>query len=165
MSVRFNGPCKGIVRRPCGLLTTIARVYDHFWAKMTILNPALSSRSPSGACMGIVRCHCDVSTGYGLTIFSNLSLCELNKGKCNRGITICFQICHCAESNKIVEARMPVNPYDDRKVSLQRPHENGDLDIVRASYTRRKANITEALLLTDVISTTISLVTLLYDCT
>ena len=36
MSVRFYGPCKGIVRRPCGLLTTIARVYDHFWAKMTI---------------------------------------------------------------------------------------------------------------------------------
>ena len=40
---------------------------------------------------------------------------------------------------------MPVNPYDDRKVSLRRPHENGDLDIVRASYTRRKANVTEAL--------------------
>ena len=40
---------------------------------------------------------------------------------------------------------MPVNPYDDRKVSLQRPHGNGDLDIVRASYTRRKANVTKAL--------------------
>ena len=46
--------------------------------------------------------------------------------------------------NKIVEATMPVNPYDDRKVSLRRPHGNGDLDIVRASYTRRKANVTEA---------------------
>ena len=55
-----------------------------------------------------------------------------------------FQICHCAELNKIVEATMPVNPYDDRKVSLRRPHGNGDLDIVRASYTRRKANVTEA---------------------
>ena len=33
MSVRFYGPCKGIVRRPCGLLTTIAWFYDHFWAK------------------------------------------------------------------------------------------------------------------------------------
>ena len=43
---------------------------------------------------------------------------------------------------------MPVNPYDDRKVSLQRPHGNGDLDIVPASYTRRKANVTEALLTT-----------------
>ena len=40
---------------------------------------------------------------------------------------------------------MPVNLYDDRKVSLRRPHKNGDLDIVRASYTRRKANVTEAL--------------------
>ena len=55
-----------------------------------------------------------------------------------------FQICYCAELNKIVEATMPVNPYDDRKVSLRRPHGNGDLDIVRASYTRRKANVTEA---------------------
>ena len=41
---------------------------------------------------------------------------------------------------------MPVNPYDDRKVSLLRPHGSGVLDIVRASYTRRKANVTEALL-------------------
>ena len=38
---------------------------------------------------------------------------------------------------------MPVNPYDDRKIYLRRPHGNGDLDIVRASYTRRKANVTE----------------------
>ena len=55
-----------------------------------------------------------------------------------------FRICHCAELNKIVEATIPVNPYDDRKVTLRRPHGNGDLDIVRASYTRRKANVTEA---------------------
>ena len=40
---------------------------------------------------------------------------------------------------------MPVNLYDDRKVSLRRPHGNGDLDIVGASYTRRKAKfVTEA---------------------
>ena len=45
----------------------------------------------------------------------------------------------------MVEATMPVNPYDDRKVSLWRPHGNSDLHIVRASYTRRKANVTEAL--------------------
>ena len=38
---------------------------------------------------------------------------------------------------------MPINPYDDRKVSLRRPHGNVDLDIVLASYTRRKANVTE----------------------
>ena len=67
-----------------------------------------------------------MSTGYGLKIF--------------------FQICHCAELNKIVEAMMPVNPYDDRKVSLRRSHRNGDLDIVRASYTRRKAIVTKALI-------------------
>ena len=40
---------------------------------------------------------------------------------------------------------MPVNPYNDRNVSLRRPYGNGDLDIVGASYTRRKANVTEAL--------------------
>ena len=57
-----------------------------------------------------------------------------------------FQICHCAEFNKIVEATMPVNPYDDRRVFLRRPHGNGDLDIVGASYSCRKANVTEALL-------------------
>ena len=33
MSVRFYGPCKGIVRRACGLPTTIARVYDIFGPK------------------------------------------------------------------------------------------------------------------------------------
>ena len=45
---------------------------------------------------------------------------------------------------------MPINPYS-RKVSLRRPHRKGDLDIVRASYTRRKANVTKALVLTVVI--------------
>ena len=40
---------------------------------------------------------------------------------------------------------MLVNPYNDRKNSLRRPHGNGDLDIVGASYTRRKANVTKAL--------------------
>ena len=40
---------------------------------------------------------------------------------------------------------MPENPYHDCKVSLRRPHGNGDLDIVGASYTHRKANVTEAL--------------------
>ena len=40
---------------------------------------------------------------------------------------------------------MPVNPYDDHKISLRRPHGNGDLDIVWASYTRSMANVTEAL--------------------
>ena len=56
-----------------------------------------------------------------------------------------FQICHCAELNKIVEATMPQNRYDGRKVSLRRPHRNGDLGIVRVSYARLKANVTDAL--------------------
>ena len=56
-----------------------------------------------------------------------------------------FQICRRVELNKIVEATMPVNPYDDGKVSLRRLHGNSDLDILRALYTRRKANVTEAL--------------------
>ena len=48
--------------------------------------------------------------------------------------------------NKIVEPTMPVNSYDDRKVSLRRPNRNSDLDIVRESYTRKKVNVaTEAL--------------------
>ena len=55
-----------------------------------------------------------------------------------------FQICHCAELNQNRRGHVPVNPYDGSKVSLRRPHGNGDLDIVRASYTRRKANVTEA---------------------
>ena len=63
-----------------------------------------------------------------------------------------FYICHCAELNKIVEAMMPVNPYDDRKVSLRRPHGNGDLDIVGASYTPHKANVTEALISFSLVS-------------
>ena len=44
----------------------------------------------------------------------------------------------------MAEATMPVNPYNDRKVSLRRLHGKGDLDIVRASHTRRKANVIEA---------------------
>ena len=39
---------------------------------------------------------------------------------------------------------MSVIPYDNRKVFLRRPQGNGDVDIVGASYTRRKANVTEA---------------------
>ena len=48
---------------------------------------------------------------------------------------------------------MPINPYDDCKVSLQRPHGNGDLDIVGASHTRCKANVTKALIMQILILT------------
>ena len=54
---------------------------------------------------------------YGLTIFSNLSLCGVKQNR--RG-------------------------HDARK-SVRWPHGNGDLDIVRASYTRRKVNVTQTL--------------------
>ena len=124
MSVRFYVPCLDIVRRPCGLLTTIARVYDLFGPKMA---------------NKIARCPRDyravpVRGSYNITAM------------CLRATGLrFFQICHCAELNKIVEPTMPVNPYDNSKVSLRKPHGNGDLDIVRASYTRRKANVTEAL--------------------
>ena len=123
MSVRFYGPCKGTVGRPCGLLTTIARVCDNFWAKMTAQN----SRCPHDHRAVPVRGMDDVT-----------AMCLRTAG------LRFFQICHCAELNKIVEATMPANPYDDDKVSLRRPHGNCNLNIIRASYTCRKANVTEA---------------------
>ena len=60
----------------------------------------------------------------GLRFFSNLSLCGVKQNR--RG--------H--------DARKSVRWS---KVSLRRRYGNGDLDIVRASYTRNKANVTEAL--------------------
>ena len=116
------GPAKASYGDLVGSLLLSQECTIIFGPRRQSLNPALSSRSSCGARTGIIRCHCDVSTGLRF-----------------------FQICHCAELNKIVEATMPVNPYDDRKVSLQRRYGNGDLDIVRASYTRHKANVTEAL--------------------
>ena len=104
------------MRRPCGPSTTIARAYDNFFAK----NDNLKSWVPVRASYD-VPAMCLRATGLRF-----------------------FQICHCAELNKIVEATMPLTPYDDRKVSLRRPDGNGDLDVVWASYTRRKANVTEA---------------------
>ena len=109
---------------PCRLTSDHCKSIRSFLGQDDNLKPCCVLRSPCRALTGIVRCHCDVSTGYRLTIF-------------------CL-ICHCAELNKIVEATMPVNLYDDRKVSLRRPQGNGDLDIVRAMYTCCKANVTEA---------------------
>ena len=78
---------------------------------------------------------------HGVTVRGSYDVTAM----CLRATGLRFsQFCHCAELNKIVEAMMPVIPYDDHKVSLRRPQGNGDLDIVRASYTRRKANVTEA---------------------
>ena len=96
--------------QPCGLPTTITRVYDHFWAKNDKLKlcivPTITVRESYN-----VTAMCLRATGLRF-----------------------FQICHCAQLNKIVEAKMPVNTYDDRKVSLRRPKGNGDLDIVFSSY-------------------------------
>ena len=55
-----------------------------------------------------MRSTCDVSTG----IFKNF---------------------HSAELTKIVEATMPMNPYDDRRAYLRWPHGKGDFDIVNPS--------------------------------
>ena len=44
-----------------------------------------------------------------------------------------FKICHSGELDKIVEATMPVNPYNNSKVSLRWAHGTGDLDIVWSS--------------------------------
>ena len=100
MSGRFYGPCKGIVRRPCGLPATIARVYDHFWAKNDTLKSCvvltITARCPYGVRTMSLQCV------YGLRAYDY------------------FKICHYVELNKIVEATMSVNPYDDRKVSLWR---------------------------------------------
>ena len=109
MPVRFYGHYKGTVRRPCGLPTTIARDYDHFCQSKIV-------RGPYDHCVVPLRGSYDVTT------------------TCLRATGLrFFQTCHCAELNKIVEATMPVNPYDGRKVSLRSPHGNGDLDIVYSS--------------------------------
>ena len=44
-----------------------------------------------------------------------------------------FKISHSAELNKIVEATMRVNPYDDGRVCMRWRNGKDDLDIVRAS--------------------------------
>ena len=71
-----------------------------------------SSRTACGARTGIVLSTCDASTGYGLAN---------------------FKMSHSAELNKIVEATMRVNPYDDGWVCMRSPNGKDDLDIVQAS--------------------------------
>ena len=73
MSVRFYGRCKAIVWQPCVLPTTIARVYDHFWVQK---RQSKIVRCPHDQHTVIVRCYCDVSTGY-----SNLSLCGVKQNR------------------------------------------------------------------------------------
>ena len=113
----FMGPA----RASCGDLAGSVRLSQE---TTIIFGPKWQSKTlccPHDHRAVIVRCHCDVSTGLRF-----------------------FQIWHCVKINKIVEARMPVNPYDDRKVSLRRLQGNGDLDMVGAWYPRRKVNVTKA---------------------
>ena len=120
----FMSPARGIVRRSCRLPTTMQESTIFFCPKCQ----SKIVRGPHDHRAVPIRRSYDVAA------------------TCLRATGLrFFQTCHCAELNKIVEATMPLNPYDDRKVSMPRPHGNGDLDIVRASYTRRKANVTEAL--------------------
>ena len=63
---------------------------------------------------------------------SRSACCARTRGSCNLP-AMCLVIFHSLELNKIVEATMCVNLYDDCTVSLQRPHGKGDLDIIRAS--------------------------------
>ena len=125
MSVRFYEPCKG------HRATILQAPYDYRKSLRSFFCPKCQSkivRGPHDHRAVPIRRSYDVAA------------------TCLRATGLrFFQTCHCAELNKIVEATMPLNPYDDRKVSMPRPHGNGDLDIVRASYTRRKANVTEAL--------------------
>ena len=79
-------------------------------------------RCPYGDHRVSLRC---VLLARGLPFFSNLSLCGVK------------QNCRGHDARKSV--------HDDRRVSLQRPHGNGDLDIVGTSYSCRKANVTDAL--------------------
>ena len=75
----FMGPARALCRNLAGSLRLSHESTIIFGPKWQSKNLALSSRSPCGARTGIVRCHCDVSTGYGLTIFSNLSLCGVKQ--------------------------------------------------------------------------------------
>ena len=59
--------------------------------------------------------------------------CAMLPMMCLRAGLRFFKICHSAELNKIVEAKMPVNQYVHRTVSLWRSHIMGDLDITQTA--------------------------------
>ena len=73
MSVRFYGPWKGVVRRSCGPLTTIARVYDHFLDQDDNLKPCvvltITVRCPYGDRTMSLPC---VNGLWAYFFFSNL---------------------------------------------------------------------------------------------
>ena len=124
MTVRCPYDFMGPTRASCGDLADSLRLSQ----ESTIILGQNDNLKPCVVLTIIVRCPYEDRTMslrcvYGLTIFSNLSLCGVKQNR--RG--------HDARKSD-----------DDRKVSLRRPHGDGDLDIVGASYTRLKANVTEA---------------------
>ena len=89
-----------IIRSPCGFHAEAAR---RWCGDLSATMQFSSVRSLCGALAGILRCHYDLSTGYGLYKynFSNLYNFPLNK---------------------IVEAAEPVNPYKKSHSRLLPPH-------------------------------------------
>ena len=92
MSVRFYGYCTGSERQPCNICAIVPRAYNlrtifppsQFPAKIlrSLGNPrTISAGPPLGARAGIVQTIYDVSTGYGLTIFSNSSNFSLRQNR------------------------------------------------------------------------------------
>ena len=96
-------------------MATLRVSYDYLKSLRTFL--ALSSRLECDACTVIKRCYFDVSTGLRF-----------------------FKICHSAYVNHNRRGY----DADDCKVSMLRPHGNGDLDIRCATKTHRKVYVTEA---------------------
>ena len=106
ISLRFHGYCTGSERQPCDSRARAVRMYN----RLTIFFcPHVHQKSCVGCTITLgqrtmpVRGLCDaiydMYTGYGLTIFKNLS----NSSR-----------------NQIVEAAEPVNPHDNLTVSAQR---------------------------------------------
>ena len=112
MSIRFYWPCKGIVRQPCGLLTTIARVYDHFWPKWQ----SKTLRCPHDHRVVPARGSYDVTAmclrATGLRFSSNLSLCGIKQ----------YRRSHDVRKSIRWSQGLPAAA-----------HGNGDLDIVSAN--------------------------------
>ena len=118
---RLCGDCTEIVQCQCSCRpVSAASARKSYEARAGIGLRAVSVR-------GLCNATYDMSTGYGLTIFPNLSNFSLNQ---------------------IVETAEPVNPYKNltaasclRREASQRPHGKGDTGRIRAPYTHRKPNV------------------------
>ena len=106
---RLCGDCTEIVQLPCSLRAASAR--KSYGARVGIDLRTVPVR-------GLCNATYEMSTGYGLTIFSNLSNFS---------------------QKQIVEAAEPVNPYENltaasclRREASRRPHGKGDAGRIRA---------------------------------